>query len=50
MAPAAECTTHAPRPLADRVQRALLSMQRHGIAVAAQTVLFALALALQDWR
>ena len=25
-------------------------MQRHGVAVAAQTVVFALALAMQDWR
>lgn len=38
------------RPLADRVLGARQLMQRHGIAVIAQTVVFALALAMQDWR
>lgn len=39
-----------PRPLADRVTAARLAMQRHGLVVVLQTVLFALALALQDSR
>ncbi len=38
------------RPLADRVLLARQLMQRHGIAVTAQTVMFALALALQEGR
>lgn len=40
----------ASRPLADRVRLARQLTQRHGIAVTVQTVMFALALALQDWR
>jgi hypothetical protein len=40
----------ASRPLADRVLLARQLMQRHGMAVAVQTVMFALALAVQDWR
>jgi hypothetical protein len=40
----------APRPLPERVMLARQLMQRHGVAVAAQTVVFALALAMQDWR
>lgn len=40
----------ASRPLADRVLLARQLMQRHGIAVTVQTVMFALALAVQDWR
>lgn len=39
-----------PRPLANRVMAARLAMQRHGIVVVLQTVVFALALALQDSR
>jgi len=38
------------RPLADRVMEARKLMQRHGIVVVVQTVLFAMALAMQDWR
>ncbi|MDR6858153.1 hypothetical protein [Variovorax guangxiensis] len=38
------------RPLADRVLGARQLMQRHGIAVIAQTVIFAMALAMQDSR
>ncbi|VTU37032.1 hypothetical protein H6CHR_04856 [Variovorax sp. PBL-H6] len=38
------------RPLADRVLGARQLMQRHGIAVIAQTIVFAMALAMQDWR
>ena len=38
------------RPLADRVLGARQLMQRHGIAVIAQTVIFAMALAMQDAR
>lgn len=40
----------ASRPLADRVLGARQLMQRHGIAVIAQTIGFAMALAMQDWR
>jgi len=40
----------APRPLPQRVMLARQLMQRHGVAVAAQTVVCALALAMQDWR
>lgn len=40
----------APRPLAERVLLARQLTQRHGIAVTVQTVMFALALAVQDWR
>lgn len=43
-------TADAARPLADRVLVARQLMQRHGIAVTVQTVMFALALAVQDWR
>ncbi|MEJ8811811.1 hypothetical protein WKW77_12090 [Variovorax ureilyticus] len=43
-------TADASRPLADRVLLARQLMQRHSIAVAVQTVMFALALAVQDWR
>jgi hypothetical protein len=39
-----------PRPLAERVLRARLLMQRHGLAVVVQTFAFALALALEEWR
>ena|SRR5437868_862033 len=42
--------TGGVRPLADRVVAARLAMQRHGIVVVLQTVVFALALALQDTR
>jgi hypothetical protein len=38
------------RPLADRVLGARQLMQRHGIAVIAQTIVFAMALAMQDSR
>ncbi|KWT72303.1 MULTISPECIES: hypothetical protein [unclassified Variovorax] len=38
------------RPLVDRVFEARQLMQRHGIAVIAQTIVFAMALATQDWR
>jgi len=38
------------RPLADRVLGTRQLMQRHGIAVIAQTIVFAMALAMQDWR
>ena len=38
------------RTLADRVLGARQLMQRHGIAVIAQTVVFAMALAMQDAR
>ena len=38
------------RPLADRVLGARQLMQRHGIAVIAQTVAFAMSLAIQDAR
>jgi len=38
------------RPLAARVLGARQLMQRHGIAVIAQTVVFAMALAMQDSR
>ncbi len=38
------------RALADRVLGARQLMQRHGIAVIAQTIVFAMALAMQDWR
>ena len=38
------------RTLADRVLGARQLMQRHGIAVVAQTVVFAMALAMQDWK
>ena len=38
------------RQLADRVLEARKLMQRHGIVVVVQTVLFAMALAMQDWR
>jgi hypothetical protein len=37
-----------PRPLADRVLGIRQLMQRHGIAVAVQTVVFVMALVLQD--
>ncbi len=37
-------------PLAELVQAARQLMQRHGIAVVAQTVVFALALAMQEGR
>jgi len=40
----------ASRSLAERVLLARQLMQRHGIAVTIQTVMFALALAVQDWR
>lgn len=40
----------ASRPLADRVLGTRQLMQRHGIAVIAQTIVFAMALAMQDWR
>jgi hypothetical protein len=40
----------APLSLADRVQATRQVAQRHGLVVAAQTGLFALALAVQDWR
>jgi hypothetical protein len=40
----------ASRPLADRVLGSRQLMQRHGIAVIAQTIFFAMALAMQDWR
>jgi hypothetical protein len=40
----------AQRTLADRVLGARQLMQRHGIAVIAQTAVFAMALAMQDWR
>jgi len=42
--------TDGARPLAERVTAARLAMQRHGVVVVVQTVLFALALALQDSR
>jgi hypothetical protein len=38
------------RPLTDRVLGTRQLMQRHGIAVIAQTLVFAMALAMQDWR
>ncbi|MDM0105202.1 hypothetical protein QTH97_09690 [Variovorax sp. J22R24] len=38
------------RQLADRVLEARKLMQRHGIVVVVQTILFALALAMQDSR
>ena len=38
------------RQLADRVLEARKLMQRHGIVVVVQTVVFAMALAMQDWR
>jgi len=38
------------RQLADRVLEARKLMQRHGIVVVVQTVLFAMALAMQDWH
>ncbi|OUL98192.1 hypothetical protein [Variovorax sp. JS1663] len=38
------------RALADRVLGARQLLQRHGIAVVAQTVVFAMALAMQDWK
>ena len=38
------------RALADRVTGTRLAMQRHGVVVVLQTVVFALALALQDSR
>ena len=38
------------RPLADRVLGARQLMQRHGLAVVVQTVVFAMALAMQDWK
>ena len=38
------------RPLADRVLGTRQLMQRHGIAVIAQTIVFAMALAMQEWR
>jgi len=38
------------RPLAERILLARQLMQRHGIAVTVQTVVFAMALALQDWH
>lgn len=41
---------HPARTLAELVLGARQLMQRHGIAVVAQTVVFALALAMQDWR
>lgn len=40
----------ASRTLADRVLGTRQLVQRQGMAVVAQTVMFALALALQDWR
>jgi len=40
----------AARALADRVLGTRVAMQRHGILVVLQTVVFALALALQDSR
>jgi len=40
----------AARALADRVTGTRLAMQRHGIVVVLQTMVFALALALQDSR
>ncbi|MDL9999676.1 hypothetical protein QTI24_13735 [Variovorax sp. J22P240] len=43
-------SSDGPRPLADRVLEARKLMQRHGIVVVVQTVLFAMALAMQDWR
>ena len=42
--------TDLSRPLPERIVLARQLMQRHGVAVAAQTVVFALALAMQDWR
>ena len=39
-----------PRPLADRVLGTRQLMQRHGIAVVAQTHRLRMALAMQDWR
>jgi hypothetical protein len=38
------------RPLADRVLGTRQLIQRHGVAVIAQTIVFAMALAMQDWR
>ncbi|CAN7236200.1 hypothetical protein LJR084_000977 [Variovorax sp. LjRoot84] len=38
------------RPLTDRVLGTRQLVQRHGIAVIAQTIVFAMALAMQDWR
>lgn len=38
------------RLLADRVTEARKSMQRHGIVVVVQTIVFAMALAMQDSR
>jgi len=38
------------RPLADRVLGTRQLVQRHGIAVIAQTIVFAMALAMQDGR
>ena len=38
------------RPRADRVLGTRQLMQRHGIAVIAQTIVFAMALAMQEWR
>jgi len=40
----------APPPLAERVLRARLLMQRHLMAVVVQTFAFVLALALEEWR
>ena len=42
--------TEASLPLAERILLARQLMQRHGIAVTVQTVVFAMALAVQDWR
>ncbi|GAA4353000.1 hypothetical protein GCM10023165_42890 [Variovorax defluvii] len=38
------------RTLADRVLGARQLLQRHGFAVVAQTIVFAMALAMQDWK
>jgi hypothetical protein len=38
------------RPLAERILLARQLMQRHGIAVTVQTVVFAMALAMEDWH
>ncbi|MDM0106722.1 hypothetical protein QTH97_17380 [Variovorax sp. J22R24] len=43
-------TADTPRPIADRIAGTRQLMQKHGILVTLQTALFAVALAMQDWR
>ena len=43
-------TADGKRTLADRVLGARQLLQRQGITVVAQTIVFAMALAMQDWK